>query len=88
MAENNSANYLMLGMVAIVLVVSVVQAFQINSITNELKPGNATGNIALSSNDSAGETYEQMMARMHPELAQQAAQATQPSSSGQMVGGC
>ncbi|MDO8537609.1 MAG: hypothetical protein Q7S21_01870 [archaeon] len=87
---SDTKNYLMLAMVAIVLVVSVVQAFQINSIKKELQTGNAIGNISLSASNDAtsnagGETYEQMMARMHPDQVQQ---TTQTSSSPQMVGGC
>ena len=87
--ESNSANYLMLAMVAIILVASVVQAFQINSIKNNFSGNNAAGNIAFaSSNDSSAqeETYEEMMARMHPDQVQQATQTS--SGQSQMVGGC
>ncbi len=74
-------NYIVTGIVALVLVISVVQAFQINNIKNEI-----TGNsmVSASGDTSGGETYEQMMARMHPDQV-----AAKPSGGGSaMVGGC
>ena len=74
-------NYIVTGIVALLLVISVVQAFQISKIKNEI-----TGNsmVSASGDTSGGETYEQMMARMHPDQV-----ATKPSSGGPaQVGGC
>lgn len=94
MAEDSAKNYLMLGMIAIILIVSVVQAFQINSIKNELKGSPAIGTALLSSastssaSNSGAETNEQMMARMHPDQVQQTAATQASSSQPSMVGGC
>ncbi len=74
-------NYIITGIVALVLVISVVQAFQISKIKSEI-----TGNSMVSASGDTGgaETYEQMMARMHPDQV-----AAKPSSDGPaQVGGC
>ncbi len=67
--------YIILGAVLLLFLVSLTQAFQINSLKNEI-----TGDVVKE--DSGGESYEEMMARMHPELAGQANQGNQ------IVGGC
>ncbi len=68
-------DYLILGLVAALVLFAVFEAVQINAI----KQNAVTTQPAQS---SGGETYEQMMARMHPEQA-----AAKTSGSG-MVGGC
>ena len=68
--------YIILGAVLLLFLVSLTQAFQINAMKNEI-----TGDVVKE--DSGRESYEEMMARMHPELAGQANQEN-PT----MVGGC
>ncbi len=64
---------------SVLIVISVVQAIQINNLKENFNGG--TKNQASSS----GESYEQMMARMHPDQVQSAKKTTsQPT----MVGGC
>ena len=71
-------DYIFAGIAILVLVVAAIQAFQINAIKQEI--------VKKSSSASQGqESYDQMMARMHPELAKSAASG---SSGSQMVGGC
>ncbi len=87
--SSNWKQYVLLAGVGIVLMFSIVQAFQINALQSQLN-GNA-GTVSLSS-ASAGETNDQMMARMHPEqYAAQQKSAASNSSSGStasQVGGC
>ncbi len=61
--------YLLIALVLGLLVFAVVEAVQIRALS--ARPASQPA-------QSGGETYEQMMARMHPE----------PSSQGGMVGGC
>ena len=74
---------ILLIIVTLILVVSVIQSFQITSIKNSI-----SGKIVKTSDQSSGETYDEMMARMHPEQvrvsSQPGSQANQPT----MVGGC
>lgn len=76
-------NYILVGIVILLLVISVVNAIQINAVKQELTTG---------ATPSAGETYEQMMARMHPDLAASAGSSGSSGNSGAsasaMVGGC
>mgnify|MGYP001560880986 CR=1 FL=1 len=66
---------------AVMLVLSIaVQSFQISNLREQ--GGQVTGNVVKTS--SGGESYEEMMARMHPSQASQAKQASTPT----MVGGC
>ena len=66
----------------ILVLISVVQAIQISSLK-----GQVVGSVVKE--DSGGETYEKMMARMHPDQYQASAKSSSPSSSGPtMVGGC
>lgn len=87
-AENGSnwKSYVMIAGVGILLIFSFVQMIQISALQNGNSLSPATGAVSLSPASSGGETYDQMMARMHPD------QVQQPSASGaaspQMVGGC
>ena len=66
----------------VLVLISIVQAIQIVGLKNQI-----TGNVVSGSVDGGGETYEQMMARMHP--GQYQASNFVPSQSGPtMVGGC
>ena len=71
--------------IAIVLVAfSIIQAFQINAIK-----GSASGNAVSDGSSSSGETYEQMMARMHPDqVKKQSAAPKGLENIPSMVGGC
>ncbi|HLC51434.1 MAG TPA: hypothetical protein VJH90_03625 [archaeon] len=71
--EVGLARYLVLGIVVLILIVSVVQSFQINAI----KSGTIDA-YAITKTDSS---YDQMMREMHPE--QYAG-----NQENQMVGGC
>ncbi len=71
--------YITLGMVVALLVFSLFQSFQII----ELKKSGPIGSVLVS---AGAETYEQMMARMHPD--QVAAQQGTGGAGSQMVGGC
>ena len=71
--EVKMKNYFVLGMVLLILLVSIIQAVQINTIKNTISGG-------ATSSGSSGESYQQMMARMHPDQARQ--------NSPTMVGGC
>ena len=68
-------------LVALVLV-SVVQAVEITSVRNRIS-GNSVETVETSNEE---QSYEDMMAEMHPELAT-SKQTTSPSQ-GTMVGGC
>lgn len=77
--------YALLGMAGILLVMGVLQAVQIGAM--ETPAGVALG--ASFAPAATGETYEQMMARMHPELYQNNPAPTASSAQGaRMVGGC
>lgn len=64
----------------------LVQAIQVSGLKAEIR-GGATGYSVetSSSSSSGGETYEQMMARMHPE---QATASNVQATQNQVVGGC
>ncbi|MEK6834755.1 MAG: hypothetical protein AABX61_00645 [Nanoarchaeota archaeon] len=69
----------------VLVLISVVQAIQIVSLKNRVVD-NVIGNVV---SNGVGETYEEMMARMHPDQYQASAKVSSPSSSGlTMVGGC
>lgn len=74
-------DYLVIGAIGLILVLAVVQAYQISAVKTEL-----TGNTVATSTDSGsdGESYEEMMARMHPDQVK----SSSSSSSSAMVGGC
>src|SRR3989344_1054411 len=57
-----------------------IQSFQISALKNSI-----SGNVVESSSGSSGESYNDMMARMHPD---QVTKSTSPSSQPTMVGGC
>ena len=69
-----------MGIIAVALLVFVaIQSFQISALKNSI-----SGNV-VDSNSGSGESYDQMMARMHPD---QAKKTTSPQSQPTMVGGC
>lgn len=70
----------MIGVVAVLLVFAVFQVIEISSLKKTLRGDTPT---ARGSTSSGGETYEQMMARMHPD--QKVASSSQGAA---MVGGC
>ena len=77
--------YILIGMVALVLVISIVQSFQISSLKDNIKSGSGNGEI-----DMSGWTeQEKMMYEHHGTMPTrlQGGQARAPQSSG-MVGGC
>ncbi|MBI3033662.1 hypothetical protein HYY72_00700 [Candidatus Woesearchaeota archaeon] len=67
-------DYLIISVLAVLIIFSAVEAFQISAIRNGQPAAQAGQN-------SGGETYEQMMARMHPDQAA-------ASNGNTMVGGC
>ncbi|MBS3149458.1 hypothetical protein J4455_02070 [Candidatus Woesearchaeota archaeon] len=70
-----------MGVIAVALLVFVaIQSFQISALKNSI-----SGNVVESSSGSSGESYNDMMARMHPD---QVTKSTSPSSQPTMVGGC
>ena len=74
--------YIVLGIVAVILVISMAQFLQIASIKAEM-----TGKVVSagsSADQSADDAYQQMMAEMHPEQVQ----AQQSGGAPAMVGGC
>ncbi len=73
---------LVAAMVAMLLVVSFIQALQINSIKVSV-----SGNVIKAAGSGSGETYEEMMARMHPDQVKASAPQTAPKAA-TMVGGC
>mgnify|MGYP001571436920 CR=1 FL=1 len=77
--NENVNNYLVIGMIGLILVLSIVQSFQISSIKN-----------GLSGNAVAGETYEEMTARMHPDQVARGQVQIQSNTGNAptMVGGC
>lgn len=66
-------DYLIISVLAVLIMFSAVEAFQISAIRN--------GQPAAQAGQDGGETYEQMMARMHPDQAA-------ASNGNTMVGGC
>lgn len=79
--------YITLVLVAIVLVLSITTAFQVRKIEISLS---RNGLVAGDANSQSGnsETYEQMMARMHPDLASDEQAADSNAGGAGMVGGC
>lgn len=80
-------NSLITGVLVVTLIFAIFQSFQISAIKNDLGIGGET--IKAS---SSGETYDEMMARMHPdqvktESGKQQTRYSAPQSQ-QMVGGC
>ncbi|MBI1972853.1 hypothetical protein HYS50_02520 [Candidatus Woesearchaeota archaeon] len=74
-------NNLLVGLLIVVIVFSLYQAVQINDLKKSLGGGTVT--TASGSTSGGGETYEQMMARMHPDQVQASS-----NSGPAMVGGC
>ena len=71
-------DYLVFGLSLLVLLIVVVQSFQIAEIKNTIS-GKAS---------QSGETYDEMMARMHPDQAAQVVQTRATAQAPTMVGGC
>ncbi|MEK6933162.1 MAG: hypothetical protein AABW56_05225 [Nanoarchaeota archaeon] len=65
----------------------LVQAIQVSGLKSEIRGGTTTGNSIATSTNSGEETYEQMMARMHPDQVQATANNVQTTQN-QVVGGC
>ncbi|MBI4739204.1 hypothetical protein HY772_06645 [Candidatus Woesearchaeota archaeon] len=85
-------NYLIVGMMVLILLISVVQAFQIKSLKTALS-GNAVRSTGAGANaggaaNAGGETYEEMMARMHPDQVAAKSGGSGGNSLPTMVGGC
>ena len=84
----NWMNYALLAGIGIMLVVSLAQAVQINSLQAKIGPiGSGTALLAASSG-SGGETIDQMNARMHPDQVQSAQAPSAPAQANRQVGGC
>ncbi|HLD02837.1 MAG TPA: hypothetical protein VJC07_04015 [Candidatus Nanoarchaeia archaeon] len=71
--------------VVIALVLIVFQSVQISNIKNSVG-GNAVKTAVKASSSGGGESYDQMMARMHPDQVRSSASSASPGPS--MVGGC
>ena len=71
--------------VVIALVLVVFQSFQISNLKNTLGGNTVKTNVNAAAS-SGGETYDQMMARMHPDQVRSSAQSGQAAPT--MVGGC
>ncbi|HLC60690.1 MAG TPA: hypothetical protein VJJ52_04630 [Candidatus Nanoarchaeia archaeon] len=85
--ENGMKNYLLVGMVVLVFLVSVFQSFQINLLKGSVANNQVTGN-AVSGVDMSGWTDdEKMMYEHHGVLPSGSPSGSNPSGSG-MVGGC
>jgi len=69
---------------AVLILVSLFQTFQLVGINNRMASG--AGTASLSAGSSSGETYEQMMERMHGSGSSSG--STGSSSGSAMVGGC
>lgn len=87
--HGNFLVYAMLGVTVLVLGFSLVQSMKIADLTNSVNSGQyalapASG---VSSSGGGGESYEAMMARMHPDQVKPNAPASQGGAPAQ-VGGC
>lgn len=81
-------NKLIIGLVVVFVVFSVFQLVQINSLKNSLVNGASTGTTTKApTNSGGGESYEAMMARMHPDQAA-ASKGRSNTNAPSMVGGC
>ncbi|MFH0714878.1 MAG: hypothetical protein V1847_03810 [Candidatus Diapherotrites archaeon] len=78
----NWKTYALLTVVGIVLVLGVVQAFQISALQQQFG-GNGTASLS----SGGGDAYAQMMAEMHPGQASSSNTGT-TSNTAQQVGGC
>ena len=67
----------------VLVLISIVQAIQITNIKDRV-----TGDVVKEDSGGVGETYEEMMARMHPEQASPSIGSPSVGSSPTMVGGC
>ena len=83
-------NKLIIGLVVVFVVFSVFQFVQINSLKNSFVNGASTGTtkISTSSTRGGGESYEAMMARMHPDQVAASKGSNSNSNAPSMVGGC
>lgn len=81
--EINKINYVLVGMVVLVLLISIAQSFQINSMQNKI-----TANIVKSDgiDMSSWTENEKMMYEHHGTLPARQQQNSQQASN--MVGGC
>ncbi len=58
------------GFLGLMLVIGVMQAWQLSSLSGKLSSVNAPSASNLKASGSGGETIEEMNARMHPDQAQ------------------
>ena len=80
---------IIVGMVIVFVVFSVFQLVQINSLKKDLGvAGASTTSKQVSAKSSGGETYEAMMARMHPDQYAANKKTNSNSNAPSMVGGC
>ena len=85
MEKERMRAYVILGAVTILLLVSVVQAVKMNKLESNFESEIGSSAVGSGSASSQGETYEQMMARMHPD---QVVAPSAPNAGPSMVGGC
>lgn len=79
-------SYVLLGLAVIALLISAAQAAQISEMRASLA-GDAVAGGGNGGSQGGAETYDDMMARMHPDqVAQKSAPAA--ASAPAMVGGC
>ena len=78
-----SKTIIVIALAALVLI-SIVQAVEIASVKSKMT---GTGNSLQSAQSSEEQSYEEMMAEMHPELAT-SKQTSSSGNIGTMVGGC
>ena len=88
-------NILLLVVMGAVFLMLALQAFQLQGINAKidakLTGASVASSIGGSSTQQGGETYEQMMARMHPDQAKKQASSSVPKgleNIPSMVGGC
>ena len=76
-------DYILFGMVALVLVLSIVQSFQISSLKDDAKTESSSGGI-----DMSGWSDDEKMMYEHHGTMPARLQGGQAPQSGGMVGGC
>ncbi len=84
MAKSNTVNYILVGMVALIVVLSIFQSFQIRALKDKQVTNVASSGGTLDVSDWTDE--EKMMYEHHGTMP--ARLGGQQTSSGGMVGGC
>ena len=86
--KSDIKTYLLFGLVGLVLIVSLAQSFQINSLKKEMK-SQVTANAVSGGIDMSGWTEdEKMLYEHHGTLPARAAQGNNQNPQAGMVGGC